>query len=134
MKNPEKALTVILRIFAIVMLAALVPALMPFAWMDKIHTCLGMGKLPDIPITQYLTRSLSVMYVLQGALVIYLSFNINRNIWVIRYLITLFLLFGLGMLALDICIGMPGKWTLAEGPFVIILCLIILLIIKKIPT
>ena len=80
----EKWMIVLLRLTAVVLLTALFPAVMPFAWMDATHQWLGLGKLPDAPIVGYLTRSLSALYAVHGVLVLYLSLDVRRFLPVIR--------------------------------------------------
>ena len=54
MNRYERVLVVLMRISAVVLLTALVPTVMPFAWMKEIHRWLGMGELPEGPIVGYL--------------------------------------------------------------------------------
>ena len=51
----ERTLVWLLRLSAVLLLTAIVPAVMPFAWMKAIHRLLGMGELPEGPIIGYLT-------------------------------------------------------------------------------
>jgi hypothetical protein len=122
----EKTLVVVLRLSAVLLLVALVPACMPFQWMVVIHRALGMGELPDMPIVGYLTRSLSAFYAMHGALILYVSFDVRRHLPVIRFLAVLAVAFGAGMLVLDAAVGLPLAWTLGEGPFVIALGAVLL--------
>ena len=103
------------------LLTALFPAVMPFAWMDEIHGRLGLGELPNIPIMGYLTRSLSGLYALHGALVFFVSLDVRRYLPVIKCLFVLAIMFGAGMLILDFAVGIPRQWACCEGPFIIIL-------------
>ncbi len=121
MNRAEKSLVWILRSVAILLLTALIPAVMPFAWMKDIHRLLGMGELPEGPIVGYLTRSLSAMYAMHGALVFFVSLDVRRYLSVVKCLAVLGIVFGLGMLALDVTLGMPLLWTLGEGPFIALL-------------
>jgi hypothetical protein len=121
MNWPEKTLAVLLRISAILLLTALVPVVMPFAWMKEIHRHLGMGELPQGPIMDYLTRSLSAMYAMHGALVYFISLDVRRYLPVVRFLAALGMFFGAGMFILDIAVGMPASWIAGEGPFIIVL-------------
>jgi len=121
MNRSEKALVLILRVAAILLLTALVPSVMPSAWMQDIHRQLGMGELPEGPIVGYLTRSLSAMYAMHGALVFFVSLDLRRYLPVVKWLAILGIMFGMGMLVLDVLVGMPLPWTLCEGPFVIFL-------------
>ncbi|MFV2068694.1 MAG: hypothetical protein ACC645_17115 [Pirellulales bacterium] len=121
MSRSERALTWILRISAVLLLAAVFPTVMRFAWMDAIHRHLGMGELPDVPIVSYLTRSLSAMYAMHGALMFFVSLDVRRFLPVVRCLAVLGILFGIGMIVLDVSVGLPLLWIIGEGPFIIVL-------------
>jgi hypothetical protein len=121
MNRYEKALVILLRTAAAITLAALIPCVMPFAWMKEIHRFLGMGQLPEGPIVGYLTRSLSAMYALHGAIVLFVSWDVRRYRPLVRFLGSLAIAFGAGMLWLDVAVGMPPAWTVSEGPFLIVL-------------
>jgi len=117
----EKTLAVLLRLAAVMLLTALVSVVMPFAWMKEIHRYLGMGELPEGPIMGYLTRSLSAMYAMHGALVYFISLDVRRYLPVVKLLAVLGIIFGVGMLVLDIAVGMPVPWIAGEGPFIAVL-------------
>ena len=117
----EKALVWLLRFSGGLMLVALVAVFMPFDWMAAIHRWLGLGELPNTPIIGYLTRSLSALYAVHGALVVYLSFDVRRFLPVVRCLAVLSIAFGAGMLVLDCLVGLPLIWIASEGPFVVAL-------------
>ena len=117
----EKVLVFLLRVSGILLVTALIPAIMPFAWMDEIHRQLGMGDLPRGPIVGYLTRSLSAIYALHGALVLFVSLDVRRYLPVIRCLAILAVVFGIGLIPLDAMVGMPWFWVLGEGPMAIVL-------------
>jgi len=126
MNRSEKILVLILRISAVLLLTAIIPAVMPFAWMGEIHGRLGMGELPGGPMVGYLTRSLSAMYALHGALVFFVSLDVRRFLPVVKCLAVLGILFGAGTIVLDVVVGMPRFWVLCEGPFIIALGSILL--------
>lgn len=115
----EVALVIFLRFAGVVLMTALIPAVMPHSWMDQIHREMGLGILPDVPIVGYLTRSLSAMYALHGAIVLFVSRDVRRYLPVIKLLFVLGLLFGLGMVVLDVFVGMPTAWAACEGPGII---------------
>ena len=119
--RPEKALVVVLRFGGVLLLTAVIPAVMPFAWMDLIHRQLGMGELPEMPITGYLTRSLSAFYALHGVVVLFVSLDVRRYLPVVNCLAALCIVFGAGMTILDVWVGMPLPWVLGEGPSIIVL-------------
>jgi hypothetical protein len=121
MSNSEKTLVILMRLAGVLLLTALIPVVMPFGWMKSIHHALGMGELPEGPIMGYLTRSLSAMYAMHGALVFFVSLDVRRYLPVVKFLAVLGILFGSGMLVLDIMVGMPPRWITGEGPFIIVL-------------
>jgi hypothetical protein len=121
MPRTEQALILLLRIGGVVTLSALGAVVMPYAWMDAIHRSLGLGDLPDAPIVGYLTRSLSGMYAMHGALLLLLSGDVRRYLPAIRLMSLLCIAFGAGTLVLDIYVGLPPIWTASEGPSVVVL-------------
>ena len=126
MNRYEKALVLLLRLDGIIMLAALLPSIMPLAWMKEIHRCLGMGELPDGPIIGYLTRSLSLMYAMHGAVLFFVSLDVRRFLPVVKFVAVLTILFGLWMTALDVVVGMPVFWIAGEGPSLFVLYCVVL--------
>ncbi len=102
------------------MLTALGAVVMPFDWMDSIHRQLGLGELPQAPIVGYLTRSISALYALFGALLIFLAQDVRRYRLVVRFLAVISVVFGALMLGIDCAVGMPLGWTAQEGPSVIL--------------
>jgi hypothetical protein len=124
----EKVLAVVLRVTAGVLLLALAPVFFPQAWMAAINRAVGLGELPDTAIVGYLTRSLSAMYAFHGALVLYVSLDVRRYRPLIICLAALGMVFGAFMLSLDICLGMPVAWTVCEGPFIFVLCGVIVVL------
>jgi hypothetical protein len=122
----EKALVLLLRLDAVLLLTALVPSMMPFAWMQAIHRALGMGELAEGPLIGYLTRSLSIMYAMHGAMMLFVSLDVRRYLPIVKFIVLLGVLFGLWMIGLDLAVGMPLFWTVGEGPFIFLLCSVML--------
>jgi hypothetical protein len=127
----EKLLVVTLRASAILLISAVIPAVMPFVWMEGVHRQLGMGDLPSEPIVGYLTRSLSAMYAMHGGLVLFVSLDVRRYLPLVKCLALLALLFGMGMIVLDVWVGMPLFWVLGEGPFIILLAVLLLWLARQ---
>ncbi|HAK96306.1 MAG TPA: hypothetical protein DCM87_15265 [Planctomycetes bacterium] len=121
MNRSARILKVLMIVAALSMLAALAPVFFPFAWMQAIHEALGLGALPELPIVEYMARSLSAFYACYGALVLYLAFDVARYASLIRFLGALGLLFGAVMVWVDIASGLPPYWALGEGPFILVL-------------
>jgi len=134
MSTAEKVLVLLLRAAAVMMMLAVVPAVMPFAWMEAVSRYVGLEELPNAPIVDYLTRSLSAIYALHGALILFLSFDVQRYLPVIKCLIALGFVFGIGMLVLDFAVELPLMWTLCEGPFILIMCLVLWLLAGRVDT
>jgi hypothetical protein len=126
MNRYEKTLVLLLRLDGIIMLSALIPSMMPLAWMQEIHRCLGIGELPDGPIIGYLTRSLSVMYAMHGAVLLFLSSDVRRYLPVVKFVAVLTILLGMGLTALDAIVGMPVFWIVSEGPTLFLLYCVVL--------
>jgi hypothetical protein len=128
----ETILAVVLRLSGICLLTAIIPAVMPFSWMQEIHRQLGMGELPTEPIVGYLTRSLSGLYALHGALVLFLSLDVRRFLPVIKCFAGLGVVFGVGMVVLDAAVGMPLPWSICEGTSVVLLSLFLLWLSRRV--
>ena len=125
--NPNERIFVwLLRLGGVVMLTALGAVVMPFGWMNSIHRQVGLGELPNVPIVGYLTRSISAFYALHGALLVFLASDVRRYLPVVRFLAVAGAVFGAMMLAIDCVVEMPLSWTVAEGPYVIVLSAVVL--------
>ena len=120
-KTPDRVLTWVLRILAVVLMTAVVHDMMPSAWMEEIPIRLGMGELPRGPMIAYLTHSLSAMYTLHGAVVFVVSLDVRRYLPVVKCLAVLAIMFGIRMIVLDVVVGMPMFWVLCEGPFIVVI-------------
>jgi hypothetical protein len=126
MNRYERILVWLLRLGGAVMLTALGAVVMPFEAMNVIHQQTGLGELPHVPIVGYLTRSISALYALHGALLVFLASDVRRYLPVVRFLAIAGAVFGVVMLGIDCAVGMPLPWTAGEGPYVIALSAVIL--------
>ena len=86
--------------------------------MVEIHSWLGLGDLPGVPIVGYLTRSLAALYALRGALVLFISFDVARYAALITFMAVTTIVFGFALIAIDVATGMPWFWFLVEGPVI----------------
>ena len=114
----HRALPLLLRVVGFVSGLAIFAVFMPRSWMASCHEWLGLGTLPEGPITEYLARTVSAFYAVLGGLMWLAAGNIRRYAAVITYLAMVFILFGLVVLVIDIRLGLPAWWVLGEGPFV----------------
>lgn len=114
--EPRRAVALALRFLGALDLFAIVPVLMPRSWLEFAHATAGLGAFPGEPIATYLARSGSALYVLHGALLIYLSFDIERYWNLIRFLAIGALVHGVVLLGVDLSLDLPLWWKLIEGP------------------
>ena len=124
--NKLFVLTWLLRLHACVLLLALVPIIFPYSLMNWLHQLLGLGELHQAPITEYLTRSLSLVYALHGAVCLVLACDISRYLPLIRTIALFHFVFGLISLGIDIYAGLPIYWIIGEGPMISLFALFIL--------
>ena len=116
MNRQQTILGVILRVIGFFSMLAIGAVVMPFSWIQQIHQCLRMGEMAEGPIVEYLVRSLSLGYAMVGVIFWYLSFRVPQHWDFIRLLAVLCVVSGVGLLCVDLSSGMPGPWTLLEGP------------------
>jgi hypothetical protein len=126
MKAPDRILVWLLRVSGAMTLTALGAVFMPYEWMNLIHQRLGMGDLPNMPIVGYLTRSVSALYALHGALLIFVPLDGHRYLPIVRFLGWAGVVMGVLLFGLDRAVGMPVPWANREGPFVVAISVVIL--------
>ena len=128
----ERLLLILLRINAGVLLLAAPCALLPFAWMDAVHReALGLGSLADAPITRYMARSLSLVYATHGAIVLFVTLNWERLRFAVPFLAWLHVVFGFALLAIDLDAGLPTWWVVGEGPSLVVLGLVLVVLNRR---
>jgi hypothetical protein len=129
----ERLLLLLLRLNAAVLLLAAPCALLPFAWMDAVHRdALGLGSLSDIPITRYMARSLSLVYAMHGAVVLFVTLNWQRMRFAVPYLAGLHLIQGCVIFAIGLDAGLPWWWVAVEGPSVVAFAIVVLAVNQKV--
>ena len=98
---------------------ALIAAAMPTAWIAEAHLRLGLGEFPQPPIAEYLARSLSLFYVIHGAMLWKAAEDVERYRDLLRFWMKLLFAFSGVFLWIDWRAGMPVYWLGIEGPFVL---------------
>jgi hypothetical protein len=98
------------------MTMAFLAVVMPTSAMASIADWLGVGPLHRSPLTEYLTRSLSVLYGVFGVLHLYLARDVVRYLDVIVIIGWLGVLAGVIQTVVDFAAGMPPYWSWGEGP------------------
>lgn len=126
----EITLKIILRISGIMLIAALGAVFLPYETMAVIHKHLGLGQFPNLPVLDYLARSVSLFYAMHGVIIIYISFDLIKYLKFLKMLCCLGIVFGIALFIIDIQAPMPAYWIYIEGPFIIILNLLIYVLAK----
>ena len=132
--STRQMLVWLLRMAGAAMLCALVFVFCPFDWMAAIHRWIGLGDLAYSPLLSYLTRTLSALYVVVGAILLFISFDPDRYRPLIGFLGILAILGGVGVTVLDAILHLPLFWTLAEGPLTILLGVALIVLTGKTAT
>lgn len=122
-ERQERILRILLYIFGGLPVTALVAVVMPTEWMDTTHRWLGLGEMPRAPIVEYLTRSLSLLYVVVGAMWLYMSIDVRRYAPLIAFGSIVTAASGVVLVGVDLYAGMPHFWTFTEGPGLVVLTL-----------
>lgn len=115
-QTAEKVLRWVLVVLGAMAALAIVPAVMPTAWMEATSVWIGVEPLPRTPLTQYLTRSLSLVYAMFGVFILYLARDVRRYKSLLIFVARLTALLGVALTVLDFAVGMPPAWSWAEGP------------------
>jgi hypothetical protein len=120
-----RALVVLLRLAGCITATAFLAILLPVDWMASTHSWLGLGEFPRVPIVDYLARSVAALYGFHGVLLLLISGDPVRYRTIVAYTAVMNILFGVIMLAIDVHAGLPGLWTLFEGPPIVMLGIVI---------
>lgn len=128
-----RILSALLRFGGVVVIMAFPTLLLPAEWMAAAHQWLGLGELPRAPIVEYLARSASALYGFHGVLLLIVAGDPQRYRPIVRYLAVMNILLGGMLLAIDLHAGMPTWWTLAEGPGIIALGVMLAWLLRSVP-
>lgn len=115
----------LLRAHAVMLLLAIVPIFFPYSAMNAIHEMLGLGELPFTPITEYLTRSLSLVYALHGAVCLVITFDMKKYLPLMKTIAGFHFLFGLFSTGIDLHSKLPTYWIIGEGPMISIFAIFV---------
>ena len=131
--NHERILVFLLRTGGAILVLAFLAAVLPTSWMAASHARLGLGDFPAHPLTDYLTRSISLLYGFHGVVLFVIASDVRRFRPLARLMGIQNLLFGPAMLAIDLAAGMPAWWTLNEGPPITVLGATVFWLSGKVP-
>jgi hypothetical protein len=130
----ERLLAVLLRVAGVILLTAFGAILLPTGWMAAIHRWLSLGDFPASSLVDYLTRSISALYAIKGGLYLLLSTDVRRYVTIIGYVAWSAIAFGPALIAIDVHAGLPLRWTLGEGPLILIVGIVLLGLSRRVAT
>ncbi len=115
---PDRELVLIwgLRLLGLIDMLALLAVVMPLEWMAWINDLCGLETFPESRIVSYLARTTSALYALHGALLLFISADVDRYRPLITFLAAAAVVHGAILLGIDLAVGMPFFWTLLEAP------------------
>ena len=131
-RHAERLLVFLLRLGGGVMLFAFGAVFLPVDWMRASHEWLGLGPFPASPLVDYLTRSIAVLYGIQGGVWLVGARDVLRHAPVLSYLATMNVVFGVLIVGIDLHAGMPHLWTLTEGPPIALFGLVVLGLLRRV--
>lgn len=131
-ENNERALRFILAAVALAEFGAIAGVFMPVSLMVAVHAWLGLGTMPDGALVPYLARSLSAFYVVHGGVMMVCAIDVRRYAPMIAYLAWAGIAFAAVVTVLDIMTGFPWYWTLAEGPGLAVISVIMLVLLRRV--
>jgi len=133
MNASERWLTFMLRFGGVLTGSAIFAVFLPEATMASTHQKLGLGEFPVAPLTHYLTRSLSAMYAFHGVILLALSTDVRRHKSVIVVVAWATAVMGVILTGVDLWAPMPIWWTLAEGPWIVLIGLVLMSLARRVP-
>jgi hypothetical protein len=131
--SAERLLAILFRIIGAVLLLAIPAVFLPTDWMASIHDALGLGEMPRGPLVEYLTRSVSALYALHGALFLLISTDVRRYRPVALLLGAGDMVFGSFVFGIGLWSGLPAHWLWSEGPPTVLTGVLILWLAKRVP-
>jgi hypothetical protein len=121
MTNAERLLAAFLRVGGAVCSLAIVAVFMPREWMALCHERLGLGALPEAPVVEYLARSTSLFYAIFGIVLWLLARDVRRLGGTIAAVGMGIMACGAILLMIDLRSGLPPWWIVVEGPYVVLI-------------
>lgn len=125
-----RLLVLLLRVAGVIVVTAFGAMFLPTSWMAATHAWLGLGRFPEAPVVEYLTRSIAALYGFHGVLMLLVSSDLVRLRPVAVYLGWMNILFGSLVTIIDLEAGLPWWWTAGEGPPIAAFGVIILWLLR----
>ena len=116
----HRLLIVLLRFGALMTGLAFLTVPLPVESMVSTHRWLGLGDLPQVPIVEYLARSVAAFYGFRGVLLFLLSTDVARYAPSITDIVVMNVLLGLMLVAMDVHASLQVWWVVSEGSPVVL--------------
>ena len=120
-----RLIAALLRLAGAVTGCAFFAIFLPVDWMIETHEWLGLGVFPRSPLVDYLTRSIAALYGFHGCLLLIIASDPVKYRALVWYAAAMNIGFGAIMFAIDLHAGMPVFWTMAEGPPIVALGIVV---------
>ncbi len=130
MNTNEKMLVWFIRFTAVMFLCAAPAVVMPTEWKRAIAEFSGVT-LPDSPLVEYLTRSMSALYATMGASYWFMSCDIRRYLPLLRFSVPVMAAFDVTIIILDLMIPMPASWIAGEAFSIILWTLALWWLVRR---
>jgi hypothetical protein len=109
----------VLRATALLLLLAFVGAALPESWMKAVYEWGGLGPWPGGALLVYLARALAILYGFYGLLALYLSFDVQRYLPLIRFMAVASFPFAPVMFVVIWAAGLPMIWAVSESTSIV---------------
>ena len=126
-------LATLLRLAGVVTASAFFAIFLPVEWMIATHEWLGLGVFPRSALVDYLTRSIAALYGFHGCLLLIIASDPIKYRALVWYAAVMNIGFGIIVLAVDLHAGMPMFWTMAEGPPIMALGIVVAILNSTLP-
>lgn len=110
---------------------AAIAVCLPRGLMSSAYHGLRLGEMPDAALFGYLARSASLLWAVHGVLVIALASDVVRYLPMIKLLGWLTIIMGVAFVGIDFYEGLPLWWSLSEGPIVLVMGTIYVVLARK---
>ena len=121
MSDPLGWLVLVLRATAALLLLAFVGAALPESWMKAVYESGELGPWPSGALLVYLARAVSILYGFYGLLILYLSFDVQRYLPLIRFLAITGFPFAPVMFVVIWSAGLPTVWAVSEPTSIVVI-------------
>jgi hypothetical protein len=126
-------LATLLRLAGVVTACGFFAIFLPVDWMIATHEWLGLGVFPRSPLVDYLTRSIAALYGFHGCLLLIIASDPIKYRALVWYAAVMNIGFGIILFVVDLHAGMPMFWTMAEGPPIMALGIVVAILNSRQP-